>query len=51
MEAALRTAGIPVEFLRIRGGTHGPTFGNPSNAPDYMAEMVKWLDRHLRDVR
>ena len=51
MEAALRSAGIPVEFLRIPGGTHGSTFGNPSNAPDYMGAMVKWLDRHLRDVK
>jgi acetyl esterase/lipase len=51
METALRSKGIPVEFLRIRRGTHGPTFGNPSNAPDYMGEMVKWLDRHLRDVK
>jgi dipeptidyl aminopeptidase/acylaminoacyl peptidase len=37
MEAALRSAGIRVKLLRIPGGTHGPTFGNPSNAPDYMA--------------
>jgi dipeptidyl aminopeptidase/acylaminoacyl peptidase len=50
MEGALRSAGIPVQFLRISGGTHGPTFGNPSNAPDYMGQMVKWLDSHLRNV-
>ena len=48
MESALRRAGIPVQFLRVPGGTHGPTFGNPANAPDYMAAMVKWLDTHLR---
>ena len=40
MEAALRSAGVTVKFLRIPGGTHGPTFGNPANAPDYMGEMV-----------
>jgi acetyl esterase/lipase len=51
METALRSAGVTVKFLRIPGGTHGPTFGNPKNAPDYMAEMVSWLDRHLRQVK
>ena len=51
MEAALRSAGVTVKFLRIPGGTHGPTFGNPANAPDYMGEMVRWLDQHLRQVK
>jgi acetyl esterase/lipase len=43
MEAALQRAGVTVKFLRIPGGTHGPTFGNLANAPDYMGrngEMV-----------
>ena len=48
MEAAPRGAGVAVKLLRVPGGTHGPTFGNPPNAPDYMGEMVKWLDQHLR---
>ena len=48
MEAALRQAGIAVKLLRIPGGKHGPTFGNPANAPDYMGEMVNWLNQHLR---
>lgn len=48
-EAALRGAGVPVRFLRIPGGNHGPTFGNPPGAPDYMGEMVRWLDQHLRN--
>jgi acetyl esterase/lipase len=51
MESALRAAGVIVKFLRIPGGTHGPTFGNPANAPDYMGEMVNWLDQHLRQAK
>jgi acetyl esterase/lipase len=51
MEAALRSSGVTVKLLRIPGGTHGPTFGNPPNAPDYMGEMIAWLDRHLRQVK
>ena len=51
MEAALGRAGVAVKLLRIPGGTHGPTFGNPPNAPDYHGEMVKWLDRHLRQIQ
>jgi dipeptidyl aminopeptidase/acylaminoacyl peptidase len=51
MESALRAAGVTVRFLRIPGGTHGPTFGNPANAPDYMRETVQWLDQHLRQAK
>lgn len=49
MEKALRAAGVTVKFLTIPGGNHGPTFGNPPGAPDYMGEMVRWLDRYLRN--
>jgi acetyl esterase/lipase len=51
MEAALRGAGVTVKLLRIPGGIHGPTFGNPPHAPDYMAEMQGWLDRYLRQEK
>jgi acetyl esterase/lipase len=51
MESALRAAGVTVKFLRIPGGTYGLTFGNPANAPDYMREMVNWLDQHLRHAK
>jgi hypothetical protein len=51
MQAALRKAGVTVTFVRVPGGTQGPTFGDPPNAPDYMSEMVTWLDQHLRQAR
>lgn len=51
MEAALLKSGVKVKLLRIAGGTHGPTFGDPANAPDYMGEMVRWLDQYLRNGR
>src|SRR5688572_15504174 len=47
MEAALRAAGVAVKVLRVPGGGHGPTFANSPNPPDYMGEMVAWLDRYL----
>lgn len=48
MEKALKKAGVPVKFIRVAGGGHGPTFGNPENAPDYIGEMVMWLDHYLK---
>jgi acetyl esterase/lipase len=48
MEAKLRAAGVPVKFLRIAGGAHGPTFPGASNPPDYLGEMVRWFDQHLK---
>ena len=48
MEAALRKLGVMVKLLRIPGGGHGPTFSGAKDPPDYMGEMVWWLDRHLR---
>jgi len=48
MEAALKEAGVPVKLIRIEGGGHGPTFDGAKNPPDYKAEIVKWLDTHLR---
>lgn len=51
MDAALRKAGVEVTLLRIRGGGHGVNFEGATNPPDYLGEMVRWLDRHLRGVR
>ncbi|MFT5369501.1 MAG: acetyl esterase/lipase [Candidatus Latescibacterota bacterium] len=48
MEKALQNAGTIVKFIRIPGGGHGPTFGNPENAPDYKGEMITHLDTHLK---
>ncbi len=48
MEKALRAAGVPTKLLRIPGGAHGPTFPGATNPPDYMGEMVRWLDKYLR---
>jgi acetyl esterase/lipase len=48
MEKALRAAGVPTRLLRIPGGEHGPTFPGAKNPPDYMGEMIAWLDRYLK---
>jgi acetyl esterase/lipase len=48
MENALKAAGVPTRLLRIPGGEHGPTFPGAKNPPDYMGEMVAWLDRYLK---
>jgi acetyl esterase/lipase len=48
MEKALQTAGATVKLIRIPGGGHGPTFGDPPNAPDYQGEMITWLNTHLK---
>lgn len=47
MEKALKTAGVPVKFLRIEGAAHGPTFPGAINPPDYIGEMIAWFNRHL----
>jgi acetyl esterase/lipase len=47
MEQALKTAGVPTKLLRVAGGGHGPTFSGATNPPDYLGEMVRWLQTHL----
>ena len=47
MEKAMGEAGAEVKLVRVPGGGHGPRFVNPDNPPDYLGEMVRWLDRHL----
>jgi acetyl esterase/lipase len=49
MEKALKAAQVPVKLVVVPGGGHGPDFGKPPNAPDFLEEMVRWLDGHLRN--
>lgn len=52
MDAALRTAGVPVKLLRIPAGKHDFFFSAPADQkdlPDYAGEMIHWLDRYLRN--
>lgn len=53
MERALKTAGIPVEFITVPGGGHGQNFqlkeGDP-RLPDTVGAAGKWFDKHLRQV-
>ncbi|MCC6536082.1 MAG: alpha/beta hydrolase [Bryobacterales bacterium] len=46
-EAALRKANVTVKLVRVPGGGHGPTFAGAVNPPDYLGEMVAWLNRYL----
>ena len=50
MEQALKTAGVPTKFLRVAGAGHGPTFLGATNPPDYLGEMVRWLELQVRKV-
>lgn len=47
-EKALKQAGITVKLVIVPGAGHGPTFPGAVNPPDYMGEMVAWLDRYLK---
>jgi acetyl esterase/lipase len=51
METALRKQGVTVRLIRIAGGGHGPTFAGAKNPPDYLGEMIRWFDKHLRGAR
>jgi acetyl esterase/lipase len=52
MEAALRSANVPVKLVTVPGGAHGPTFAVKGKShPDletFTAEVVRWFDQHLR---
>lgn len=47
LEAALKNAGVEVRLLRVPSGGHGPKFDGAKNPPDYINEMIRWLDQHL----
>jgi acetyl esterase/lipase len=55
MEAALRTANVPVKLLRVPGGTHNGNFGTSGKPhpdfPSVLSESVAWLARHLSGNR
>jgi acetyl esterase/lipase len=45
------SGGHLVESLGVLDGEgikDGPTFPGATNPPDYMGEMVRWLDRYLK---
>ena len=53
MEEALKTAGVPVKLVRLKGGAHGPGFRGTGfreekDWPDYVGETVRWFDQHLQ---
>ena len=47
METALRKANVEVKLIRIPNGGHGGNFQGAINPPDFLGEMVRWLNRHL----
>lgn len=51
MEAMLRKAGVEVKLVRVPGGKHATGFGlapGDPGLPDYLGEMARWFDSHLR---
>jgi len=48
MEEALRKVNVPVKLIRVPNGGHGPAFPGGRIPPELDAEIVKWLDTHLR---
>jgi len=52
-EAALKKAGVPVEFIRVKGGGHGMSAkpGDPPAEPDGRAldaAVIAFFDKHLK---
>jgi len=45
--AKLKAAGVPAEFITIEGGGHGMSSWRQLNS-DYIAQLVKWLNRTLK---
>lgn len=52
MEKKLTSSNVPVRFIRVPGGQHGPFFlffgKDESRRPDDFGEAQKWFDRYLR---
>jgi acetyl esterase/lipase len=46
MHEAVKKVGVPVKLLLVPGGTHVNL--RTRDAPDYLGEMVKWYEQHLR---
>ena len=49
MEQVLKQARVNVKLLRINGGDHGADFPGAKDPPDYLGEMVLWLNQYLRN--
>lgn len=49
MDAALKKASVPEKLVRIPGGTHYLLF--VKDGPDFLSDMVRWFDAHLRRVQ
>lgn len=47
-EAALRKANVKVKLIRVGGGGHGPRFDGAVNPPDYIGEMLAWMNQYLK---
>jgi len=50
LEAALKSAGVEVRFIRVPGGGHGENFRfakNDPRLPDQYGETRRWFDAHL----
>ncbi len=47
-EAALRKANVKAKLIRVVGGAHGPKFDGAVNPPDYIGEMIAWLNQYLK---
>jgi len=48
LKEALEKVGVPAKLITIVGAGHGPSFPGAENKPDLGAEMVKWMDTHLK---
>lgn len=49
MHEAVKKVRVPVKLLRVPGGTHVNL--RTKDAPDYLNEMVKWHEQHLRETK
>jgi dipeptidyl aminopeptidase/acylaminoacyl peptidase len=45
---ALQSVGVSSKLVVILGAAHGPEFLGALDPPDYLGEMVRWFDQHLK---